>query len=86
MIRVRDVVARGYFILGGASQRGGGSESVVPCRSLSDLDSGRSPVMPHPDGFGIGKVTLAIVHTLLHKKQCHLNGHSRLASCNKLKT
>ena len=37
-IRVRDLVARGYFIPGGASQWGCGSGSGVPCRTLSDLD------------------------------------------------
>ena len=37
-IGVRDLVARGYVIPGGASQRGGGSGSGVTCRTLSDLD------------------------------------------------
>ena len=34
----------------GVSQRGG-SGACVPCRTLSDRDSGQSPVMPHHDGF-----------------------------------
>ena len=37
-IGVRDLVARGYFIPGGASQRGGGQAPMFPCRTLSDLD------------------------------------------------
>ena len=37
-IGVRDLVARGYFIPGGASQMGCGPGSGVPCRTLSDLD------------------------------------------------
>ena len=51
LVGVRDLVARGYFIPGGASQRGGGSGSGVPCRTLSDRDSGQSPMMPDRDGF-----------------------------------
>ena len=38
IIGVRDLVARGYFIPGGASQRGGGQVPMFPCRTLSDLD------------------------------------------------
>ena len=37
-VGVRDLVARGYFIPGGASQRGGGEAPMFPCRTLSDLD------------------------------------------------
>ena len=37
-IGVRDLVARGYFIPGGASQRGGGQAPMFPCRTLSDLE------------------------------------------------
>ena len=50
-VGVRDLVARGYSIPGRMSQRGVGSGSGVPCRTLSDRDSGQSPVMPHRDGF-----------------------------------
>ena len=38
IVGVRDLVARGYFIPGGASQRGGGQAPMFPCRTLSDLD------------------------------------------------
>ena len=38
VVGVRDLVARGYFIPGGASQRGGGQAPMFPCRTLSDLD------------------------------------------------
>ena len=51
LIGVRDLVARGYFIPGGVSQRVGESGFGVPRRTLSDLDSGQSPVMPHRDRF-----------------------------------
>ena len=37
-IGVRDLVARGYFIPWGASQKGGGQAPMFPCRTLSDLD------------------------------------------------
>ncbi len=37
-VGVRDWLARGYFIPGGASQRGGGQAPMFPCRTLSDLD------------------------------------------------
>ena len=36
------LAARGYFIPGGASQRGGWSGPGVPCRTLSDLVRGRA--------------------------------------------
>ena len=48
---MRDLVARCYVIPGGASQRGGGPSSGVPCRTLSDQDSGRSLGRPDRDGF-----------------------------------
>ena len=55
VIGVRDLVARGYVIPGGASQRGGVVRlrcfSVARCQTWTILDSGRSPVMPHRDGF-----------------------------------
>ena len=38
LVGVRDLVARGYFILGGVRQRGGGQAPMFPCRTLSDLD------------------------------------------------
>ena len=38
MVGVRDLVARGYVIPGGASQRGGGQAPMFQCRTLSDLD------------------------------------------------
>ena len=41
LIGVRDLVARGYFIPGGASRRGCGSGAGVPCRTLSDPVGGR---------------------------------------------
>ena len=53
-IGVRDLVARGYFIPGGASQRGGGQAPcfrVARCQTWTILDSGQSPVMSHRDGF-----------------------------------
>ena len=50
-VGVRDLVARGYFIPGGASQRGGGPGSGVPCRTLSYLDSGQSPTMSQHRGY-----------------------------------
>ena len=37
-IGVRAWLACGYFIPGGASQRGGGQAPMFPCRTLSDLD------------------------------------------------
>ena len=49
-VGVRDLVARGHFILAGASQREGELGSDVPCRMLSDQDPGQSPVMPDRDG------------------------------------
>ena len=36
-VGVRDLVARGYVIPGGASQRGGGRAPMFQCRTLSDL-------------------------------------------------
>ena len=36
VIGVRDLVALGYFIPGGASQRGGGQAPMFQCRTLSD--------------------------------------------------
>ena len=38
IIGVRDLVARGYSIPGGASQREGSQVQMFPCRTLSDLD------------------------------------------------
>ena len=40
-IGVRDLVARGYFIPGGASQRGGGRAPMFQCRTLSDTVRGQ---------------------------------------------
>ena len=37
-VGVRDLVARAYFISGGASQREDGQAPMFPCRTLSDLD------------------------------------------------
>ena len=51
VVGVRDLVARGYFIPGGVSQRGRGSGSGVPCRTLSDRDSCQPPMVPDSDGF-----------------------------------
>ena len=53
-IGVRDLVARGYFIPGGASQRGVGRAPafrVARCQTWTILDSGQSPMMSHRDGF-----------------------------------
>ena len=50
-VGVQDLVARGYVIPGGASQRGGSGSGVL-CRTLSDRDSRQSHVMPDRDGFG----------------------------------
>ena len=49
---INNLVARGYFTPGGASQGVGGPGSGVQCRALSDGDSDQSPMMPHYDGFG----------------------------------
>ena len=38
LVGVRAWLARGYFIPGGASQRGGGQAPMFQCRMLSDLD------------------------------------------------
>ena len=54
LIGVRDLVARGYFIPGGVSQRGVGQARafrVARCQTWTILDSGQSPVMSHRDGF-----------------------------------
>ena len=55
LIGVRDLVARGYFIPGGASQRGWVGRApafrVARCQTWTILDSGQSPVMSHRDGF-----------------------------------
>ena len=41
-VGVRDLVARGYSIPGGVSQRGGGQARMFPCRTLSDPARGQS--------------------------------------------
>ena len=41
-IGVRDLVARGYFIPGRTSQRGGGQAPMFPCRTLSDTVRGQA--------------------------------------------
>ena len=41
-IGVRDLVARGYVIPGGASQRGGGQAPMFQCRTLSDPVRGQA--------------------------------------------
>ena len=46
-IGVQDLLARGYFIPGDTSQRGAGwSGTSVPCRTLSDLDTGQAQNWP----------------------------------------
>ena len=40
LIGVRALVARGYVISGGVSQKGGWSGACVPCRTLPDLVMG----------------------------------------------
>ena len=60
LIGVRAWLARGYFIPGGASQRGGWSGSGVPCRTLSDLVS-RPKVNPksaQSRSAGLGRTRL----------------------------
>ena len=42
VIGVRDLVARGYFIPGRTSQKGGWSGACVPCRTLSDPVRGQA--------------------------------------------
>ena len=41
-VGVRDLVARGYVIPGGASQRGGGQAPMFQCRTLSDTIRGQA--------------------------------------------
>ena len=55
VVGVRDVVARGYFIPGGASQRGVGQAPafrVARCQTWTILDSGQSPMISQHAGFG----------------------------------
>ena len=91
-VGVRDLVARGYFIPGGASQRGCGQAPMFQCRTLSDLD--------YP---GLRSVTCDVssrwvLTTVLEysnfsnrpyppctESRYNLNGHSHLASYNKTK-
>ena len=48
---MRDCLAHGYSIPGGASQKRVKSDSGEWCRTLSDLDWGQISVMSHRDGF-----------------------------------
>ena len=65
-VGVRDLVARGYFISGGASQRGWWSGAGVPCRTLSDLDWVRLGCLIAM-GFDNRTITFRIDHTHLHR-------------------
>ena len=42
IVGVRDLVARGYFIPGRTSQRGGGQAPMFQCRTLSDTVRGQA--------------------------------------------
>ena len=44
LIGVRDWLKRNYSISVGVSQRGAGETSTFPCRILSDLDRGETPI------------------------------------------
>ncbi len=86
-VGVRDLVARGYFIPGGASQRGGGSGSGVPCRTLSDLDD---PGLRSVTCDVSSRRVLTLVQELFESTippctefRYNLNGRSRLASYRK---
>ena len=67
IVGVRDLVARGYFIPGGASQRGVGQVpafSVARCQIGTRVSPLRCLIAM---GFGIGTVTFGIDHTPLHR-------------------
>ena len=50
-IGVRGMVARGYFISEGVSQRMNGYFHVARCQTWKILDLDQSPVVSHRDGF-----------------------------------
>ena len=85
VIGVRDLVARGYFIPGGASQRGGGQAPafrVARCQTWTQVSH---PRCPSTQDFGNRTVTFRIDHNPCTESRYNLNGHSRLASYNKTK-
>ena len=82
MVGVRDLVARGYSIPGRTSQKGGYAglrRSVTHVVSVGHLAALIAM------GFGIGTVAFGIDHTPCTEFWYNLNGHNRLASCNKAK-
>ena len=66
-VGVRDLVARGYSIPGGVSQRGVGPAPafrVARCQIRTQVGHSAALIAM---GFGIGAVTLGIDHTPLHR-------------------
>ena len=90
-VGVRDLVARGYVIPGGVSQRGVvrfRCFRVARCQTWTILDSGQSPTMSHHAGFWqtySNYSNFANRPDPLAQNRGYLNGQSRLASYNKAK-
>ena len=64
---MRDLVARGYFILGGASQRGVGRAPafrVARCQTWTQVGHLSGPIAMD---FDIGTITFGIDHIPLHR-------------------
>ena len=85
------MVARGYVIPGGVSQRGVvrfRCFRVARCQTWTILDSGQSPTMSHHAGFWqtySNYSNFANRPDPLAQNRGYLNGQSRLASYNKAK-